>query len=106
MTPQAWSANAGHACGSFRGLRARSIGESNAMRMKVAGLALLGLMAGTAWMAGAALAADKPAQPEAAPLVTPPGIILNGTRTGTVYANAKGMTLYTFDMDKEPGKSV
>lgn len=71
------------------------------MRLMAAGLVLASLMAGTAF------GADKAAPaPEAAPLLTPPGVILNGTRTGVIYANAKGLSLYTFDMDKEPGKSA
>lgn len=55
-----------------------------------------------------------------APLATPPGVTLQSVRLGAVpggggmdrqvqrnvYADAKGMTLYTFDKDETPGKSA
>jgi len=60
----------------------------------------MNMLAGTAalmLMAGIAIAADT----------MPAGVQAHKTDAGaTVLADAKGMTLYTFDMDKEPGKSV
>ncbi len=56
----------------------------------------IGVMAAALLLAGSALAASMPA-----------GVEEHKSDSGqTVLADSKGMTLYTFDMDKTPGKSA
>ena len=53
----------------------------------------------TLGMSAASYAADMPAGVDVKEVATPGGAVV-------VLSDAKGMTLYTFDMDKEAGKSV
>jgi predicted lipoprotein with Yx(FWY)xxD motif len=64
---------------------------------------------------GAVFAATKPDAKNAVTLATPAGVTLQSVRVGadprsgvtiTVYADAEGKTLYTFDKDTTPGQSA
>ena len=88
------------------------------MRIATFGIAVLGL---GLVAAGAILFVRQPtAEPDQPDLATPPGVTLSDVKVGAAvastgyvnaltkpaFANAKNMTLYTFDKDVEPGKSA
>ena len=75
------------------------------MGSAILGVAVIAVAAGGAYWFSMQPAANAPG--DTVGIATPPGITLAATRaSGTVYGNARGTALYTYDKDTQPGKSV